>query len=74
MIKVKIFGVVRLKAGVSGFDTNVKTLHDLLGIIPGISRKEAKDLVVLVNGQSVKRNYHFQDGDVVSLLAPAGGG
>lgn len=74
MIKVKIFGVVRLKAGVSGFDTNVKTLHDLLGIIPGISRKEAKDLVVLVNGQSVKRNYHFQDGDEVSLLAPAGGG
>lgn len=74
MIKVKIFGVVRLKAGVSDFETNVKTLHDLLGMIPGISRKEAKDLVVLVNGHSVKRSYHFQDGDEVSLLAPAGGG
>lgn len=74
MIRVKIFGVVRLKAGVSGFETNVKTLNELQGIIPGISRKEAKDLVVLVNGKSVKKSYHFQDGDEVCLLAPAGGG
>lgn len=74
MIKVRIFGVVRLKAGISGFETNVQTLDELLGMIPGVSRREAKDLVVLVNGQSVKKSYHFQDGDEVSFLAPAGGG
>ncbi len=55
MIKVRIFGVVRLKTGVNGFETNVKSLKDLLGIILGISRKEAKDLIVLVNGKSVKK-------------------
>lgn len=74
MIKVRIFGVARFKAGISGFETNVATLDDLLGMIPGLSRKEAKDLVVLVNGHPVKKRYRFQEGDEVCLLAPAGGG
>ena len=39
MIKVKIFGVVSLKTNVSEFETNVKNVDELLGIIPGISRK-----------------------------------
>lgn len=74
MIQVKIFGVIRLKAGMSSFETNVKNLDELLGMIPGISRKEAKDLIVLVNGKAVKRNVQFHDGDEVCFLAPAGGG
>lgn len=74
MVQVKIFGVVRLKAGVDGFETNVKTLRELLGIIPGLTRKEAGDLVVLVNGSPVRKGYRFKDGDQVSLLSPAGGG
>lgn len=74
MIKVQIFGVVRLKAGVSSFETNVETLEDLKGILPGITRKEANDLVVLVNGSAVKKSYRFKDGDTVAFLAPAGGG
>lgn len=74
MIKVQIFGVVRLKAGVGSFETNVETLEDLKGILPGITRKEANDLVVLVNGRTVKKHYRFNDGDTVAFLAPAGGG
>lgn len=74
MVQVRIFGVARLKTGVGSFETNVKSLYDLMGIIPGISRKEAHDLVVLVNGKSVRKSYRFKDGDEVSLLAPAGGG
>lgn len=74
MVQVKIFGVVRLKAGVGSFETNVKTLRELLGIIPGLTRKEAGDLVVLVNGSPVRKSYRFKDGDQVSLLSPAGGG
>lgn len=74
MIKVHIYGVVRLKTKVSYFETNVSTLEELKGIIPGISRKEANDLVVLVNGKPAKRRMKFEDGDEVSFLAPAGGG
>ena len=55
-------------------ETRVKTLQDLKGVLPNISRKEANDLLVLVNGGRVKRNYRFQNGDIVVLLSPAGGG
>ncbi len=74
MISVKIYGVARLKAKVGSFTTNVKSMDELLGILPGISRKEAKDLVALVNGKPAKRNVQFHDGDEVVFLAPAGGG
>ena len=74
MIKVKIFGVISLKTNVSEFETNVKNVDELLGIIPGISRKEAKDLVLLVNGKAVRNSYRFKDGDEVVMLSPAGGG
>lgn len=74
MIKVQIFGVARLKAGADSFETNVETLEELKGMIPGFSRKEVGDLIILVNGKSVSRRYKFQDGDMVALLAPAGGG
>ena len=74
MIKVKIFGVVSLKTNISEFETNVKNVDELLGIIPGISRKEAKDLVLLVNGKAVRNSYRFKDGDEVVMLSPAGGG
>ncbi len=49
------------------------TFLGLLGMIDP-PRKEAKDLVVLVNGHPVKKRYRFQEGDEVCLLAPAGGG
>lgn len=74
MIEVQLFGVARLKAGVPSFTTNVQTLEELKGMLPGISRKEANQLVVLVNGSSVGKRYRFQDGDIVVFLSPAGGG
>ncbi len=77
MIHVKLYGVARLNAGVASLELDeqqVSTLHDLKEMLPNISRREADDLLVLVNGGNVKRNYQFQNGDVVVLLSPAGGG
>lgn len=74
IIEVKLFGVVRLEAGMGTFTADVQSLEELKGLIPGVSRKAANDLVLLVNGKSVKRNYQFQDGDTVVLLSPVGGG
>ena len=77
MIEVQLYGVARLQAGTAKLELDenqVKTLHDLKGVLPNISRKEANDLLVLVNGGRVKRSYRFQNGDIVVLLSPAGGG
>ena len=77
MIEVQLYGVARLQAGTTKLELDenqVKTLHDLKGVLPNISRKEANDLLVLVNGGRVKRSYRFQNGDIVVLLSPAGGG
>ena len=77
MINVQLYGVVRLKTGVAKLELDenqVKTLRDLKGMLPGISRKEANDLLVLVNGSRVKNHYRFCDGDLVIFLSPAGGG
>ena len=77
MIEVQLYGVARLQAGTAKLELDenrVKTLQDLKGVLPNISRKEANDMLVLVNGGRVKRNYRFQNGDIVVLLSPAGGG
>ena len=77
MIKVQLFGVVRLKAGVASMELDeaqITTLHDLKGVLPGISRKEADDLLVLINGGKAKKHYRFKNGDTVVFLSPAGGG
>ena len=74
MITVQLYGVARLQAGVSSFSSEAKTLKELRGMLPNISRKEAEDLVALVNGSGVKKSYQFKDGDIVVFLSPAGGG
>ena len=77
MYKVQLLGIVRLKTGVASLELDEKqvtTLYDLKGRLPGISRKEADDLLVLINGGKAKKHYRFKNGDTVVFLSPAGGG
>lgn len=74
MIKVSMYGVVRLKTGVKHFEADAKNLKELKGMLPELTRAEAEDLLVLVNGKSVRKNYQFQEDDEVVFLSPAGGG
>ncbi|MBE6111460.1 MAG: hypothetical protein E7195_00375 [Peptococcaceae bacterium] len=77
MYKVQLLGIVRLKTGVASLELDEKqvtTLHDLKGMLPRISRKEADDLLVLINGGKAKKHYRFKNGDTVVFLSPAGGG
>ena len=77
MVTVKIFGVARLRAGTGTFvcdENDVKNVDKLLNMIPNTTRREARDLVVLVNGEPAGRLRTLKDGDEVALLAPAGGG
>ena len=74
VIKVSLYGVIRLQAGIALFESSATTLEELKSQIPNVSRKEANDLIVLVNGSAVKRKYVFKDGDEVVFMSPAGGG
>ncbi len=74
MVKVKLFGVARLKTGVSEFEADIGTMDELKNSVPGMTKREVKDLVILVNGKSVGRWYKFKDGDEIVMLSPAGGG
>ena len=74
MVTVKIYGVARLKAGTGAFECDVKSVDEVLNRIPNVTRKEAKELVLLVNGKPAGRHSRLKDGDEVVLLAPAGGG
>lgn len=73
-VKVRLYGVIRLKTGVTGFETEAGTLEELQKQIPGVTLKEAKDLIVLVNGEKAGRRYKLKTGDEVVLMSPAGGG
>lgn len=73
-MRVRLFGVARLKAGVPSFESDARTLQELWRAVPGLTRKEAKDLLVLVDGKAVGRSYRFQEGDEVIMMSPAGGG
>lgn len=74
MVKVKLFGVARLKSGVKEFEADIHTMEELKNSVPGMEKKEVRDLVILVNGKSVSRWYRLKDGDEVVMLSPAGGG
>lgn len=73
-VKVRLYGVVRLKTGTACFEAEADTLEGLKRQIPGVTPKEAKDLIVLVNGEKARRRYQFKTGDEVVLMSPAGGG
>ena len=73
-VNVRLYGVVRLKTGTACFEAEAKTLDGLRKQIPGVTPKEAKDLIVLVNGKQAGRRYRFKAGDEVALMSPAGGG
>lgn len=73
-VKVHLYGVVRLKTGVSVFEAEAETLDGLQKQIPGVTPKEARDLIVLVNGKPAGRRCKLKAGDEVVLMSPAGGG
>ena len=74
MIRVRLFGVVRLKSGTKEVASDAKDLRELRRQIPGLTERECKDCLVMVNGVPAKGNVRFDEGDEVVLMSPAGGG
>ncbi|MBQ0013706.1 MAG: MoaD/ThiS family protein [Clostridia bacterium] len=83
MIKVKMFGVVRLGSGVKEFECSlseaptVSACFDVLNIksAPGSDKFTFGDSQVFVNHtRTTKKNFALKDGDEVWLMSPAAGG
>lgn len=83
MIKVKMFGVIRLGSGIKEFDaepSSVKTVEDCFSLLninsaPDADKFSFADSQVFVNHtRTTKKNFAIKDGDEVWLMSPAAGG
>ncbi|MBR5230417.1 MAG: MoaD/ThiS family protein [Firmicutes bacterium] len=77
MVKIKLFGSLRLKTGCKGLDADVpdvKSACRLLADTTGHNIKEFKNCVVIINGKQAKHSSKLKDGDELVLMAAAGGG
>ena len=77
MVKIKLFGSLRLRSGLKELDADISRVKDafpLLAEATGLKEKEFKQCVMLINGKQVKANAMVLDGDELQLLTPAGGG
>ena len=76
MITVRLYGLLRIKSGIKERKieaSNIKDVwHDL--IRQGISEKELKGCLILINGKAANRRSALKDGDVVQLMSPVAGG
>lgn len=80
MIKIKLFGSLRLKTGCKGLDADskdIKTVKDacvLMAEATGMTAGEYKNCVIMLNGKQTKPSSKLSDGDELVFLAPSGGG
>ena len=80
MIKIKLFGSLRLKTGCKGFEADskdVRTIKEacvLMADTTGMTTAEYKNCVIMLNGKQAKISSKLSDGDELVFLAPSGGG
>ncbi len=77
MVKIKLFGSLKLKTGFKGMEadvSNVKEACKVLAAETGLTEKEIRNCVVMINGKQCKLSSKLADGEEVVFLTPAGGG
>lgn len=80
MIKIKLFGSLRLKTGCKGLEADskdVRTVKEacvLMADTTGMTLAEYKNCVIMLNGKQAKISSKLSDGDELVFLAPSGGG
>lgn len=77
MVKIKLFGTLRLKTGFKGMEadiTSVREAWQLLSDQTGLPAKEFRKCIISVNGQQSKASAKLQEGDELALFSPSGGG
>lgn len=80
MVKVKLFGVIRLGSGIKETECTASTLSEVFDHVNSISSQNVEpftfgDAIVFINGARVtKQKINLKDGDEVWLMSPASGG
>ncbi len=77
MVTIKLFGTLRLKTGCKAIEADVSTIKEGLEALSeatGLSYKELKQCITVVNGTQAKLSAPLQDGDELALFSPSGGG
>jgi len=77
MVKIKLFGTLRLKTGFKSTEaeiSNIKEAWQLLSDKTGVPAKEFKKCIISLNGQRCKVSVRLQEGDELAFFSPSGGG
>lgn len=77
MVKIKLFGTLRLKTGFKGTEadiTSVREAWQLLSDMTGLPVREFKKCIISINGNQCKSNIKLQEGDELAFFSPSGGG
>ena len=84
MVKVKIFGLLRMDTGLKELELEGEKVRDLYPHIlaharlarPGtkVSAKDIDGCIIMINGVQGKKNSTLCDGDTVMLMSPVCGG
>ena len=76
MIRVKLYGLLRIESGIKERQLEAATVKEVLEDLErcGIPRKKLDATVILVSGKNVNKRSKLSDGDTVVLMSPVAGG
>ena len=76
MITVKLYGLLRIESSIKERRVEAACVKDVWNdlIDQGISEKELKSCLILINGTPANKRSILHDGDVVQLMSPVAGG
>lgn len=82
MVKVKLFGLLRIDSGIKEFDTEADKVKDIYSVLLRkasengrvITEKNIRSCAVMVNGQHANKNTKLKNGDEVIFMSMVAGG
>lgn len=84
MVRVKLFGLLRLDTGLKTIEADVKSVKELYPMLLNeakrikpdttINSKAIDGCIIIVNGNPAKKNTKLCDGDEIMLMSPVCGG
>jgi molybdopterin converting factor small subunit len=77
MVKIKLFGTLRLKTGFKETEADISSIREAWEILSEATDTPAKEFrkcIVALNGKPCKASAKLSDGDEITLFSPSGGG
>lgn len=77
MVKIKLFGTLRLKTGFKEIEADITSVRDAWAILSeatDLPPREFKKCIIALNGKPCKASARLSDGDELTVFSPSGGG